>query len=113
MRRRQQPMTKLRRQRGFLRAIWMPIVTAAFLGYFGYHAFTGSLGIWSMDRLMDDTAQLSVQLADLTAQRQALEAKVARLRPDSLDADLVDQRAREALNVMRPDELILTPTAAR
>jgi cell division protein FtsB len=113
MRRRQKPMTKLHRRRGFLRAIWMPLVTAAFLGYFGYHAFTGAFGIWSMDRLTQETGQLSTQLADLRAQREALEAKVARMRPESLDADLVDSSARTALNVMRADELILAPAAAR
>jgi cell division protein FtsB len=106
-------MTKLHHRRGFLRAIWMPVVTALFLGYFGYHAFNGAFGIWSMDRLLAETAERSVQLADLKAQRTALETKVARMRPNSLDADLVDSSARAALNVMRADELVLTPAAPR
>ena len=70
--------------------LWMPLVTAAFLGYFGYHAFTGAFGLQSMDRLVEEAAALSSQLAALRDQRQALETKVARVRPDSLDADLVD-----------------------
>jgi cell division protein FtsB len=85
----------------------MPVTTAAFLGYFAYHAFNGAFGIWSMERLTEEGAILSAQLAEVTAQRVALEQKVARMLPDSLDADLADQSARAALNVLRGDEVIL------
>jgi cell division protein FtsB len=113
MRRRPKPITQLRPRRSILHALWMPLATAAFLGYFGYHAFTGSLGIWSMDRLIEQTAQLSGDLAGLKRQRAALETKVMRVRPNSLDADLIDSSARGALNVMRADEVILAPAAPR
>jgi cell division protein FtsB len=111
--RRPAPVTQLRPQRSFLRMLSMPLVAAAFLGYFGYHAFTGDFGIQAMDRLMDETTQLSGQLAALQAQRQALEARVGRVRPDSLDADLIDQSARAALNLMRADEVVIAPPAPR
>ncbi len=107
MRRQHRPVTKLHRQGGFLRAIWMPVVTALFLAYFGYHAVNGAFGMKSMDRLTDETGQLTAQLADLKSQRTALETKVARMRPDSLDADLVDSSARAALSVMRTDEVVV------
>ena len=105
-------MTRLRR-RNPLRALLLPLAAAAFLGYFGYHAFNGAFGIWSMDRLKQQGAELSTQLADLKRQHAALETRVARMRPDSLDADLVDADARSALNLMRPDEVVLAPAAAR
>jgi cell division protein FtsB len=93
--------------------LWMPLVTAAVLGYFGYHAYTGAFGIQAMDRLRDEATELSGQLAALKAQREALEARVTRVRPDSLDADLIDQSARSALNLMRADEIVLPPVATR
>ena len=110
--RRPVPFTRLRR-RNPLRALVLPLAAAAFLAYFGYHAFNGAFGIWSMDRLKHQGAELSAQLADLKRQRADLETKVARMRPDSLDADLVDSSARAALNLMRPDELLISPAAAR
>jgi cell division protein FtsB len=113
VRRRPQPITQFHPRRSILRALWLPLATAAFLGYFGYHAFTGAFGIWSMDRLREQTAQLSGELADLQRQRVALETRVARVRPNSLDADLVDSSARAALNVIRSDEVILAPAAPR
>ena len=96
-----------------LRALWMPLATAAFLGYFGYHAFNGAFGIWSMEEMKAEGVELSAQLADLTAQRTALESRVARMRPDSLDADLADTMARGQLNVLRGDEVIVDPAAMR
>jgi len=105
-------MTRPRR-RNPLRALLLPVAAAAFLAYFGYHAFSGAFGIWSMDRLKQQGAELAAQLADLKRQRTALETKVARMRPDSLDADLVDSSARSALNLTRADEVVLAPAAAR
>ena len=103
------PATVTYRRRNPLRALVMPAVTAAFLGYFGYHAFNGAFGIWSLDRLRAQGAQLSAELADLRQQRAALETKVSRLRPQSLDADLVDAAARAQLNLLRSDEVVLAP----
>jgi cell division protein FtsB len=64
-----------------------------------------------MDRLKAQAAELSDNLADLKQQRQSLEGKVARLRPDSLDADLVDTMARNQLNLLRADEVVVAAPA--
>jgi cell division protein FtsB len=90
-----------------LRRLWMPLVTIGFLGYFGYHAFNGSFGIWAMDRLEVDAARLTIDRDKLKADNASLEARVATVRPSSLDADVVDLEARRALNLMRPDEVVV------
>jgi cell division protein FtsB len=95
------------RKKSVLRRLAMPIVATAFLGYFGYHAFNGAFGIWAMDRLEADAAQLATERDTLAAQRATLEHQVASVRPQSLDADVVDLEARHFLNVMRPDELVI------
>jgi cell division protein FtsB len=100
-------ITRQRRQKT-LNRLWMPLLTAAFLGYFGYHAFSGSLGKWSMDRMRTETAGLEAQLASLTEERTDLERRVALLRPESLDADVVDMEARTQLNMLRPDEVVIS-----
>ena len=96
-----------------LRRLWMPLVAAGFLAYFGFHAFSGSFGIWAMDRLNADGARLSAELDDLKATHDRLEQQVATVRPSSLDADVVDMQARQALNMMRPDEVVIRPGAAQ
>ncbi len=90
-----------------LRRLWMPLVAIGFLGYFGYHAFSGSFGIWAMDRLNADAARLTIERDRLQTERTTLEERVATVRPGSLDADVVDMEARLALNVMRPDEVVI------
>jgi cell division protein FtsB len=112
MRRRAIAVTEFHRRHPF-RALLLPIALATLVGYFGHSAFTGALGIRSMDDIKAETADLSGQLADLQNQRTALETEVARMRPNSLDADLVDSTARAQLSLMRPDEVVLAPAAAQ
>ena len=91
----------------------MPLVTAGFLGYFGFHAFNGAFGIWAMDRLEHDAERLTADLDRLQAERAALERRVATVRPESLDADMVDVAARTALNLIRADEVVVDLGAAQ
>ncbi|MEO8667791.1 MAG: septum formation initiator family protein [Bauldia sp.] len=101
------------RKQSFLRGLWMPLLSLGILGYFGYHAFTGYYGVWSHERLEVDTVRLTAELDALKAERTALERRVVALRPDRLDADMVDLEARLALNRIRPDELIVQLGAAQ
>ena len=95
------------RKRSPLRQLWLPLLTAAFLAYFGYHAFNGFYGIWSHERLDIEVARLSADLAVIKAEHAALEKKVVAMRSDRLDADMVDLEARLSLNRVRPDELVI------
>jgi cell division protein FtsB len=101
------PMITRQHKKHPLRRLWMPLIAAGFLAYFGFHAYSGSFGIWAMDRLETDALRLSIERSHLRAEREALEKRVATVRPGSLDADVVDVEARLALNVMRADEVLI------
>ncbi|MCP4382337.1 MAG: septum formation initiator family protein [Hyphomicrobiales bacterium] len=96
------------RRRSPIRRIWLPMITAAFLGYFGYHAFNGSYGIPALERMEAETADLKKRLGELRRQRAVLEKRVSYLNPDSLDADILDIEARASLNLLRPDEVVIS-----
>jgi cell division protein FtsB len=100
-------MITRQRKQNPLRRLWMPLLTAAFLGYFGFHAFSGYYGIWSREQLERDAVGLTAELDALKAEHTALERRVNALRPEKLDADMVDLEARLALNRLRPDELLI------
>jgi cell division protein FtsB len=100
-------MVTRQRRRSPLNRLWMPLMTAAFLGYFGYHAFNGYYGIISRDRLDAEAVMLTQQLETLKQDRARYERRVEMLRSENLDADLVDIAARQALNRIRPDEVVL------
>jgi cell division protein FtsB len=53
-------ITRQRRQ-SFVKRLWLPVLAAAFLSYFGYHAFHGAFGIWAMERLTIQAARLTVE----------------------------------------------------
>ena len=94
-------------KKSFTRRLVLPLVAVAFVSYFAYHTFTGSFGIWAMDRLEADGARLSADRDRLDQQKATLQAAVDSVRPESLDADVVDFEARRTLNLMRPDEIVV------
>ncbi len=85
----------------------LPVLTAAFLGYFGFHAYHGEFGLYSRIRLEAQKSELKKQLDDVTAQRVAFEKRVALLRDGSIEKDMLDEQARRGLNLSHPDEMTL------
>ena len=55
-----------------------------------------------------DTVRLKAEFASLKDEHEALERRTASLRPNSLDADVVDIESRLSLNMLRPDEVVIT-----
>jgi cell division protein FtsB len=79
----------------------------ALLGYFAWHAWKGPRGYPYRDNLLAEAAGLEGRLAAVTAERDGLERKVVLLRPDRVDPDLLDELARERLQMAKPSELIV------
>ncbi len=89
---------------GFLIYLGVTITMAA---YFAFAAVQGDLGV--LKRM-----QITSELRDLNAQRDALKVKVAemenktlRLSDRYLDLDLLDERARDVLGMMRVDDVVI------
>ncbi|MBO6755808.1 MAG: septum formation initiator family protein [Roseibium sp.] len=89
----------------------MPAAALAALAYFGFHALNGELGLVGRARIEHEVNKLETDLAKLVAERQELVSRVSLMRPESLDPDMVDERARLNLNMIHPQEvIILRPT---
>lgn len=95
------------RKQSFLRRLVTPAIAIAALGYFGFHAMSGELGMVGRAMIERQVSELEGELAVLTAERQELSARVSLLRPESLDPDMLDERARLNLNLVHPDELVV------
>ena len=96
-------------QRVVLQAVG-PLLGAALVGYFGYYAVHGDRGLVALARLQTQIEQNSAQLEKTRDERAVLERRVRGLRPDSLDLDILDERARTLLNYAHPDDLIILHT---
>lgn len=83
------------------------IVCLSLLGYFGWHASQGPRGFAYTDGLAKDAEARMQELARLTAVREKADAKVALMRPDSIDPDMLDELARAMLGAARPEDLIV------
>ena len=93
--------------RAGLFALVLYIVAGAVIGYFGLNAYSGNRGLRAKQDLDQQIAQLSGELAGLRAERGTWERRVLLLRPDSIDPDMLDERARALLNYADPRELTL------
>jgi cell division protein FtsB len=100
-------MTTRQFRHSILPRLILPAVAAAYLAYFGFWAFHGHYGVWAKTRLEGEATELQAELAALKEQRRALEHRVKLLRPESIDPDMLDEQARQALNFLRPNEVVL------
>ncbi len=90
----------------------VPALTVAVLSYFGYHVYHGEFGINSKDQLRARAAVLQTELDAVRGQRVALENKVRMLHDGTIDKDMLDEQARQALNLSHADEvtIMLSPS---
>lgn len=90
-----------------IRQVIIPFVSIVIMGYFTYHIFQGDRGIIAYLRLQQTVAANEKERATQQALREQLERRVYLLRPDSLDVDLLEERARAVLNYAHPDEIVV------
>ena len=77
------------------------------MGYFAYHAVEGDYGLFALGKLQMRVASLESELAAAQQARRRTESHVALMRPESLDRDMIDERAREALNMADAKDLVI------
>jgi cell division protein FtsB len=90
-----------------VKAILLPGALGALILYFSYHALAGDQGLARWTQLQGEQAQLEADIVKLKAEREVLEASLARLRDKTLDLDYVEEIARTKLSYVRPDEVLV------
>ena len=90
-----------------LRHVIGPLIGVGAVAYFAYHTVEGDRGVLAWVRLKNEILEAELQLAKVTTERQALEHRVLLLRPDHLDPDMLEERARAMLNMGREDEVVI------
>lgn len=100
-------MVSHRRRHAILTAIGLYIFAAAFIGYFAVNAFTGNHGLRAQADLDQQLASMQAQLKTIKAERTTWERRVALLRSDKIDPDMLDERARALLGYSDPRDVVL------
>ena len=110
-------MVTRKRLRSVLTTLGLYVMAALLIGYFGVNAYSGNHGLKAKEDIDRQIAELSSELKGLKQERAQWERRVALLRADRLDPDMLDQQARGLLDYADPRELTLMsprrPTAAK
>jgi cell division protein FtsB len=83
------------------------------LGYFGWHGLHGPRSFANEAAIEAEVARLEDELAEVSAEGAARDARVALLRPQSIDPDLLDEIARRSLGYVRESEIVLEIAPAK
>jgi cell division protein FtsB len=75
-------------------------------GLFGYHAVYGRYGLERRAKLVERGEVLEFEMLSLDAERARLKRDVALLTPDTPDADIVEEIARDVLGFADPTDRI-------
>jgi cell division protein FtsB len=96
------------------RSIAGPVLGVSLACYFTYHLVEGERGLSAWLHLSQQLKDAKAMQVAVRAERDALDHRVGLLRPEHLDRDMLDERAREMLNLAGPNEIvILRPNLGR
>ena len=95
------------RIRAFLAALGPYVLAGLFIGYFGINAYTGNHGIRAKQTLDQRIADLKRDLDTVKAERERWERRVALLKSDRIDPDMLDERARELIDLVDPRDVLM------
>ena len=101
-------MVSRARLKSFLTGLALYTMAAALVGYFGVNAYTGKYGLNARLELDQEIIALTSELARLKRERADGEHRISLLRPDRLDPDMLDERARYQLDYANPRDLVRT-----
>ncbi|HVX98558.1 MAG TPA: septum formation initiator family protein [Pseudorhodoplanes sp.] len=100
-------MVSRKRLKSVLTALALYALAALMIGYFGVNAFTGNRGLKAREAIEQQAEELTAEIARLKAERAQWQRRVALLRSDSIDPDMLDERARALLDYADPRDVIL------
>ena len=100
-----------------LRSIVLPIVFYLVLGvtsgYLVWGASNGEHGLNARLKFDAEAAELAGELSALKAERARWERRVANLKPESVDRDLLDEEAHAMLDRVAKDEVVIFTDAGK
>jgi len=93
------------------RAVLIPLalyaVSAALVGYFVHHAHNGKRGLEAKRELQGQLQTVTAEFEELRTERLEWERRIALLRNDQIDRDLLEERARTMLGRVHRNDLVI------
>jgi cell division protein FtsB len=100
-------MVVRRRWRAIVFPLLLYVVSGGVTSYFVWHAVNGHRGLKTQDEYQAKIQAMTTQLADLRAERAKWRRRVDMMRSEAVDADLLDEEARDMLGRVDKNELVV------
>lgn len=97
----------LRAIRNRLRALAPPVVFLALTYYFWWNAVHGKSGLEAQHVQQQELARAQAHFQAVEAARTAWQTKIADLNGQSIQRDMLDEQARQVLNLANPQDLVI------
>lgn len=85
----------------------LPVLFLAACGYFLWHGVHGERGLLAKEHRLQVIADARADLERARTELEAMERRVTGLRGERLDRDQLDERARQLLNMVGRDEIVV------
>jgi cell division protein FtsB len=95
------------RLRSFFTALGLYVLAALLIGYFGVNAYTGNHGLRARQDLDQQIDAFTAELNQAKAEREQWQRRVALIKSESLDPDMLDERARALLDYADPRDAVM------
>jgi cell division protein FtsB len=100
-------MVTRKRLRTFLSALCLYVLAALLIGYFGVNAYSGARGLKAKEAIDRQLTELNADLDRLKHEHSQWERRIALLKSNDIDPDMLDERARALLDYADPNELTM------
>jgi cell division protein FtsB len=100
-------MVTRKRLRSILNALALYALATMLIGYFGVNAYNGNRGLKAKEDIDRQMTALTAELDRLKAEQARWERRIALLKADDLDPDMLDEQARLLLDYADPRDLTL------
>ena len=100
-------MVTRKRLRTILNALALYALAALLIGYFGINAYSGNRGLKAKEVIDRQSAALSAELDRLKIEHKQWDRRIALLKSDAIDPDMLDERARALLDDVGPNDVTL------
>ena len=106
-------MVVRKRARKILIPLALYSVAGLLVGYFVHHAHSGARGLDAKRQLKIQAQVISAELEKMRDERAEWDHRIALLRSDQIDRDLLEERARSLLGRVHRNDLVIITGADR
>jgi cell division protein FtsB len=104
-------LSSMQRLRAFLRSLIFPVALTCAAGavaaYFVWHGVHGQRGLKTGEEYEQKLAQLRLERDLLKLQRLQWEARIALIKGENVDADILDEETRKRLGRVHKNDIVI------